>query len=82
MQTQKNQVRPLYTIATEILKDWKKINFGARPYLMAMLTLNKISDAYGIDSAESIVSYFLSNAGTWRGETARNVKKELNSLIK
>ena len=49
---------------------------------MAMLTLNKISDAYGIDSAESIVSYFLSNAGTWRGETARNVKKELNSLIK
>ena len=31
MQTQKNQVRPLYTIATEILKDWKKINLVLDP---------------------------------------------------
>jgi hypothetical protein len=28
------------------------------------------------------VAYFLANAGTWRGEVAKAVKKELNAQIK
>lgn len=76
----KTPVRPLYTIANEIRKDWKKVYFGAVPYLQAMGTLNGINDSYGMDSGNSIVAYFLSNAGTWRGETARRVKKELKKM--
>ena len=75
-------VRPLYEIANEIKKDWKKVYFGAVPYLDAMSTLDSINDKYMYDSAKSIVLYFLSNAGTWRGDTARRIKKELNAMLK
>jgi hypothetical protein len=74
--------RPLYEIAREIRKDWTKPNFAAVPYLEAMETLNHISDNYYADSAQSVVLYFLCNAGTWRGETARRIKKELKELTK
>jgi hypothetical protein len=74
--------RPLYTIAAEIRKDWKKVYFGAVPYLDAMGSLGSISEPYYADSGESIVAYFLANANGWRGETARRVKKELNALLK
>jgi hypothetical protein len=47
-----------------------------------MGTLNTINDNYGYDTAHSIVIYFLANATTWRGETARRVKAELKSLAK
>lgn len=75
-------VRPLYEIAREINTDWRPMYFGARPYADAMGSLNKISDVYGCDSAKSIVLYFLSNASTWRGETARRIKKELKEMCK
>jgi hypothetical protein len=42
--------------------------------------LNSIDDKYGYDSARSIVNYFLANAGTWRGEVARRIKKELKGM--
>lgn len=77
-----NTKRPIYQIAVEIKKDWKKVYFGAVPYLDAMQTLSDISDSYGMDSARSIIAYFLSNASTWRGEKAKEIKKELNALIK
>lgn len=77
----KKQVRPLYQIANEIRKDWgTKVNFGAKPYLDAMATLNSIEDNYIMDSGKSIVLYFLSNASTWRGEKAKEIKKELKSM--
>ena len=75
-------MRNLSEIAIEIKKDWTKMYFGAVPYVDAMMTLNSINDNYGMDSGRSIVAYFLANAGTWRGETARNVKKELNKMLK
>ena len=78
----KVEARDLSVIAAEIRKDWKTVYFGAVPYLQAMETLTKITDNYGCDSAKSIVAYFLANATTWRGEVARNVKKELNKMIK
>lgn len=74
--------RPLYTIAREISQDWKKPYFGAVPYLQAMSTLDSVEDNYIHDSGKSIVLYFLSNATTWRGETARRVKAELKALCK
>lgn len=77
------QTRPLYEIAKEIRKDWgAKINFAARPYLDAMATLDSINDSYGWDSGKSIVLYFLSNASTWRGETAKRIKAELKAMTK
>ena len=73
--------RPLRDIAYEIEEDWKKPYFGAVPYLAAMKTLRTINDHYGEDRAEEIVAYFLSNATTWRGDTARKVKAELKNIL-
>lgn len=75
--------RPLYEIAAEIRRDWgPKINFAAKPYLDAMASLGSINDQYGADSADMIVRYFLGNAGTWRGDTAKRVKAELKGMLK
>jgi hypothetical protein len=74
--------RPIYMIAAEIRADWKKPYFGAVPYLSAMSTLSDIRDKYIYDDGKSIVLYFLSNATTWRGETARRVKAELKEICK
>jgi len=74
--------RSLSEIAREIRNDWKPVYFGAVPYLQAMQTLDSIDDDYGMDSAKSIVLYFLSNASTWRGETAKRIKAELKAMCK
>jgi hypothetical protein len=74
--------RPIFTIAKEIQADWKNIYFGALPYLGAMYTLNSIKDNYYCDSSKSIVLYFLANAASWRGETARRIKAELKAMAK
>lgn len=76
------QARPIYEIAREIRKDWKQPYFGAVPYMDAMLTLNSIHDNYIFDSGKSVVLYFLANANTWRGDTARRIKAELKALTK
>lgn len=72
----------LREIAGVIAKDWKKVNFAAKPYLEAMFSLGSVDDMYYMDTGKSIVAYFLCNAGSWRGEVAREVKKELNKRIK
>ena len=74
--------KPINQIAREIVKSWKKPYFGAIPYIKAMLTLDQVTDYYGMDTGESIVRYFLGNAQTWRGEDARRIKKQLNEIIK
>jgi hypothetical protein len=78
----KTEKRSLSEIAREIRINWNPVYFGAVPYLSAMSVLNDINDKYGFDSGRSVVLYFLSNATTWRGETARRIKKELNDLLK
>lgn len=75
-------MRPLYTIAREIRADWKKVSPYAAPYLQAMSYLNSVDDRYILDSGRSIVSYFLANAGSWRGETAKRIKAELKAMVK
>jgi len=77
----------LHQIALIIKKDWLKtsksgIYFGAKPYIEAMQTLNTIEDNYVFDSGRTIVVYFLGNAATWKGETAKLVKAHLKELIK
>ena len=75
------QNRPLFTIAREIKATWKKPYFGAVPYLDAMLGLNRIEDKFFFDSAQSVVQYFLANAGTWRGDDAKRIKAEFKSML-
>lgn len=75
------QARPLYEIAADIRRNWPKIYFGAVPYVEAMECLGPISSMYGMDSADSVVRYFLANAQTWRGADARRVKAELKAML-
>jgi len=75
-------MRSISVIAREISKDWKNVNYAARPYLNAMYSLDKITDNYIMDDGKSVVLYFLSNAGSWRGETAKRIKKELKDMCK
>lgn len=74
-------MRTLHQIAAEIFQLWKKPYFGARPYLEAMLRLNSVDEVYGYDTGKSIVTYFLANATTWRGEDARRIKSELKQML-
>lgn len=69
--------RTLREIAGEIRKCWPNPNFAAKPYLNALRDLDYVTESYGSDSAKSIIAYFLSNAGSWRGEDAKRIKAEL-----
>jgi hypothetical protein len=73
--------RPIHAIARDIQRDWAKPYFAAVPYLQAMRHVNDISDKYYCDSAESVVRYFLANAGQWRGPVAREIKAELKAML-
>ena len=82
MSEQKIAVRPLSVIAAEISRTWPNVYFAAKPYLAAMRSLNTIDDSYGYEDASTVVLYFLSNAGSWRGDDARRIKAELKALVK
>lgn len=73
--------RPIYDIAYEIRRTWEKVNYAAEPYLKAMMTLTDTNSMYIHDSATDIVTRFLINATSWRGEDARRIKKELKSIV-
>jgi hypothetical protein len=81
------KVRPIYEIAAEIRKLWRKkdgtpnVWFGAVPYLEAMECLDKVTDMFYDDTAKSVVIYFLSNASTWCGDDARRIRAELRSMF-
>lgn len=72
--------RPLNEIAYEISQDWQKVNYAAEPYLNAMFSLNQITDSFGFESGKSVVLYFLSNARSWKGDKAREIKTELKKI--
>lgn len=79
-------MRNIYEIAADIRKDWKAtakngVYFGAVPYLDAMQSLTDKNSNYGLDSALSIVSYFLANASTYRGAKAKELKAELKKTV-
>lgn len=70
------------SLASLIRRNWKNVYFGAVPYLDAMSSMDSINDAYGMDSGKSIVRYFLSNASSFRGPVAKEIKAELNARLK
>ena len=78
------QDRPICDIAREIQSAWSKkgkgVNFAAKPYLEAMMSLGSITDKYGCDSAKSVVIYFLQNASSYRGDEAKSHKSELKRI--
>lgn len=82
MRTTTELKRPIYQIAKEIRDDWNPVSPHAKPYLDAMFFLHDVSDYFFSDSGKSVILYFLANAGTWRGETARRIKEELKNIVK
>lgn len=76
----------LSDIASAIRRDLKaqgkKVPAAAKPYLDALDSLDKISDNYFADSGSSIVAYLLGNLSSYKGETARAIKAELNRRLK
>lgn len=73
--------RPLSVIAHDIYKAWPKVNFAAKPYLEAIISLNKITDTYYADDARTVVLYFLANTSSFRGEQAKVLKAELRAIL-
>lgn len=73
--------KPLHKIAAEIQDQWPKVSPQAQPHLTAMHALTRITDVYGLDTAESVVRYFLANAGAWRGPKARDIRFELREIL-
>lgn len=75
--------RPLSKIAVDIREGWIcSWKTPADPYIKAMRHLDQITDKSGVDSGEDIVRRFLVNAATWRGDKARAIKLELNTILK
>lgn len=74
-------MQSISTIAREISRDWKNVNYAAKPYLEAMRSLDNASDSFGYDSAKSVVSYFLANASGYRGDTAKAHKAALKAIV-
>lgn len=75
------QSRPLSNIAHDIRRDWLKVNYAAKPYLNAMLEMDRVTDPYWFDTGASIVMYFLSNARGWKGPVATVIKAELKEAL-
>ena len=76
------QDKPLSYTAQIIRDNWNNPSPYALPYIEAMAQINSIEDNDYADTAHSVVIYFLANAQTWRGDTARLVKAHLKSLVK
>lgn len=74
--------RQINEIAADIRKEWKNVNFAAKPYLDAMMMLRTIDDKFLNDDASSIILYFLSNVSGFRGGKAKVLKQELKDLSK
>lgn len=71
----------LSQLAYIIDKDWPTQSLAATPYIQAMSVLQEIDDHYYYDSGNEIVARFLANATHWRGQIARDVKKELRNRL-
>ena len=73
--------RPIRTIAFEIRQNWKPVGYAAEPYVQAMSHLDKVTDVYITEDANSLIRRFLFNAQTWRGPVARRIKAELKQMV-
>jgi len=74
--------KQVWEIAEEVWADWKNVSPYAKSYLEAMGSLSSVNDNYYADSGKSVVSYFLANAGSWKGEVAKSIKAQLKEMVK
>ena len=72
--------RPLHEVAKEIRREWRNPHFAAVPYIDAMAEMEDAWSKYGAEGGATIISYFLSNAASWRGEVAKRIKAELTAI--
>ena len=70
-----------HTVPEVVKQLIKERDEWADKYADAMAELDEIESMYGCDTAKSIVVYFLCNATSWRGETARRIKAELKGML-
>ena len=75
------ETRALWQIARDIRADWPMPYVGAKPYIRAMTALDTIDEAHSAGTGRDVVRLFLVNAGSWRGDTAREIKAELRALL-
>ena len=81
-------MREIHEIAREIDSLWvdkkgnpAKARWCAEGYLDAMKTLQSMDQMYFLDTAVSVVLYFLANAAQFRGADARRLKDELRAQL-
>lgn len=75
-------MRLISDIAKDIRAEWgAKVNYAAKPYLDAMLYIGGPCGTCGLDSAQDVVLRFLCNASSFRGERARELKRELKDIF-
>lgn len=73
----------LSQISDLISNSWNNMPEKAYCYVEAMSQIESLEDKYGdYETGLEIVSYFLTNAKTWQGNIAKNVKQHLNNLIR
>ncbi|MEO5348895.1 MAG: hypothetical protein H7836_04540 [Magnetococcus sp. YQC-3] len=69
------QNKSINQLGAIVAKEWVKPYFGAVPYIKALQQIN--DGKYLFEDEKTIVIYFLSNARTWKGDIAKEVKQEL-----
>ena len=74
-------MRRVHELIREGLREGKISNY-ARPYAVALLSLASLDGQYGFDDGRSIARYFLSNASSWRGDSAKECKALLKEMLK
>lgn len=78
------ETRSISAIARDIVKAHREAGKNP-PYLNAyvapMLSLDNMSDTYGMDDAEYVVIYALSNLSHWRHANAKALKDELKVIL-
>ena len=84
LKEQASRVRPVHEIADEIMKSWKDIPAGAKPYLKAMRQITSVADTYGKDDGREIVLKFLDVPGVdeWEGPDADRLKGDLKAAMR
>lgn len=87
--------RPINIIIAEMVADMKKICRNQKtpttyrkkfvyavPYIDALSCLSEPNENYGYDNGYGLIAYLVGNLGSYRGETAKRLKKELNDILK
>jgi hypothetical protein len=75
-------MRLISEIAKDIRAEWgAKVNYAAKPYLDAMRCIDMPGDNFGYDDSKDVVLRFLCNASSFRGERARELKRELKAIF-